>query len=298
VLSGVVPIVPTPFHADGSLDGASLRRVVDYLVAAGVHGLAVLGVASEVWALTDAERRAVVEAAVGEARGRLPVVAGCSYASGQAAAAAARELADAGADALMVMPPHFVKPTAATLLQYYELVAAAVDVPLMIQDNPGWTGVEIPVDAYRELAGVGGIEYAKVEVPHPPTKIRAVRAAVPDGVTLLGGLAGNWLLEELAAGSRGTMPASLMPQIYVQVWDLWQSGDHAAARSLFDRYHPAIRVTAQPTAGFAMVKHLLWRIGVLEAPAVRNPLNQLTAADQADLEAVVDGLGLLELMRP
>src|SRR5262249_276174 len=156
------------------------------------------------------------------------------------------------------------------------------------------TGVEISADVYRGLAAVAGIEYAKVEVPHPPTKMRAVRTAA-DGLTLLGGLAGNWLPEELAAGSEGTMPASLMPQVYVQVWDLWEAGDHGGARSLFGRYHPAIRVTAQQSVGFAMVKHLLWRLGVIESPAVRNPLNQLTAADQADLDAVVDELDLLDV---
>lgn len=289
MLRGVVPIVPTPFHADGTLDLPGLRRVVDYLVGAGVHGLAVLGVASEVYALTDAERLQVAETAVAQAGGRLPVVAGCSHASGQAAATTARELAAAGADVLMVMPPHFVKPSPPALLEYYALVAGAVDVPLMIQDNPGWTGVEIPVDLYGKLARVDGIEYAKVEVPHPPTKMRAV----PDGLTLLGGLAGNWLLEELAAGSQGTMPASLMPQIYVRVWDLWQAGDHAGARALFHRYHPAIRVSAQQSVGFAMVKHLLWRLGVLESPTVRNPLAQLSAADEADLDAVVEELDLV-----
>jgi 4-hydroxy-tetrahydrodipicolinate synthase len=82
VIRGAVPIVPTPFSDDGAVDLASLRRLVDHLVEAGVHGIAVLGVASEVYSLTDAERIAVVETAVEKAAGRLPVVAGNSHASG------------------------------------------------------------------------------------------------------------------------------------------------------------------------------------------------------------------------
>jgi 4-hydroxy-tetrahydrodipicolinate synthase len=122
--------------------------------------------------------------------------------------------------------------------------------------------------------------------------MREVREALGDRPTIRGGQAGNWFPEELAAGSVGTMPASLMPEVYVGVWELWQSGDVAGARALFNRYHPAIRVTAQQSVGFAMVKHLLWKQGVIASPRVRNPLGPLGDADRADLEAVVAELSL------
>jgi 2-keto-3-deoxy-L-arabinonate dehydratase len=292
MIRGVVPIVPTPFSDDGAVDLASLRRLVDHLVDAGVHGLAVLGVASEVYALTDAERIAVVEAAVDQAAGRLPVVAGNSHASGEGGADLGRQVEAAGASMLMVMPPHFVKPSPRALHDYFATIAGAVAIPIMIQDNPGWTAVTIPVSLYRELAELDNVRFAKIEVPHPPTKMREVREALGDRLTILGGQAGNWFPEELAAGSVGTMPASLMPEVYVGVWELWQSGDVAGARALFNRYHPAIRVTAQQSVGFAMVKHLLWKQGVIASPRVRNPLGPLGDADRADLEAVVAELSL------
>jgi 4-hydroxy-tetrahydrodipicolinate synthase len=287
---GIVPIVPTPFADDGSLDLPSLRRLVDHIVDAGVHGLAVLGVASETYALTDAERLAVVGTAADQAAGRVPLLAGNSHASGEAAATLARAAEAAGAEMLLVMPPHFVKPTARTLVDYFAAGAGAGDVPIMIQDNPGWTAVPIPEAAFRELAALENVTHAKIEVPHPPTKMRAVREAVGDRFTILGGLAGNWLLEELAAGSVGTMPAAIMPEVYVAVWDAWEAGDAAAARALFDRHHPLIRVTAQQSVGFAMTKHLLWRGGVIASPRVRNPLPQLSAADLADLDATLAAL--------
>jgi 4-hydroxy-tetrahydrodipicolinate synthase len=284
---GIVPIVPTPFSDDGAVDLASLRRLVDHLIDAGVHGLAVLGVASETYALTDAERLAVIETAADQTAGRVPLLAGNSHASGEAAASLARAAEAAGAEMLLVMPPHFVKPTARTLVDYFAAVAQAVEIPLMIQDNPGWTSVQISIPVFRELAELPNVTHAKIEVPHPPTKMREVRAAVGDRFTILGGLAGNWLLEELAAGCVGTMPAAIMPETYVAVWERWEAGDADGARELFDRNHPLIRVTAQQSVGFAMTKHLLWKAGVIASPRVRNPLPQLSPDDLADLEAVL-----------
>jgi 4-hydroxy-tetrahydrodipicolinate synthase len=292
-LAGVVPIVPTPFKPDGTLDLASLRRVVEYLIGEGVHGLAVLGVAGEGFALTDAERIAVIATAVEQAAGRLPVAAGSSHASAEAAAALARGAEAAGAETLLVMPPAFVKPSEDAIVEYFTAVAGAVSVPVMIQDNPGWTAVTIPLAAYRALAAVENVRYAKVEVPHPPSKIRELRAALGDGLTIFGGLAGNWLLEELAAGSLGTMPASIMPEVYVGVWERWQAGDVAGARELFNRSHPLIRLTGRQAVGFALVKHALWRLGVLDSPRVRNPVPPLTAADVSEFEAALGEAGLL-----
>ncbi len=296
-LGGIVPIVPTPFSDDGALDLASLSRVVEYLIGTGVRGLAVLGVASEAYALTDAERISVIEAAVAQASGRLPILAGCSHNSGQAAAIVARDAEAAGADGLITMPPHFVKPAPRALSSYFTAVAEAVRIPIMIQDNPSWTGVTIPLSTYRELAELENVIYAKIEVPHPPTKVRELREAFGDRFSILGGLAGNWFLEELAAGAVGTMPAAIMPQVYILVWELWKAGDIAGARTIFDRYHPAIRITAQQTVGFAMVKHLLWSLGVIGSARVRNPLEQLTTDDLASFEAVLDDLKLVGVMR-
>lgn len=293
---GVIPIVSTPFDRSGALDVESLRSLVDYLVDSGVHGLAVLGVASEIYALTDLERAEVVRTVVEQNNGRLPVLAGSSHNSGEAAAILSRACEEAGVDGLLVMPPYFVKPDPDALIAYFAQVDAAVHIPVMIQDNPNWTGVSIPMDVYRKIADLPNVRYAKVEVPHPPTKVRNLKRAIGDQLVLFGGLAGNWLLEELAAGTAGTMPASIMPQVYVYVWDLWQAGDTEKARVIFNRYHPVVRVTAQQTAGFAMVKFVLWRLGVIKCPHVRNPLAQLRPEDQADLEAVIAEVDLLSVM--
>lgn len=289
--------MPTPFTGTGDLDLDSLGRVVDYLIDSGVHGLAVLGMASEGFALTEPERDAVIRTAAERADGRVPVVAGCSHSSSHAAALWAVASAKAGADALMVMPPSLGNPSPEAIFDYFAAVEAATQVPLMVQDNPGWTGISIPPTLYRRLALLDGVGYVKVETRHPPTTIRAIRGIVGDRLVLFGGLAGNWLPEELGLGVAGTMPASIMPQVYVRVWELWTGRHPERARTLFRRYHPAIRVAGQPTLGIAMAKYLLAEIGVLADPRVRSPLPQLGDADRNDLEAVCRELNLLAVMR-
>lgn len=292
----MIPIVPTPFKENGELDTDSLRRLVDYLLGAGVHGLAVLGVASEVYSLRDSERLEIVSVAARQVNGRVPLLAGSSHHSGEAAATLARQAEALGVDGLLVMPPHFVKPTNDALMRYFELIDAAVQVPIMVQDNPAWTGVNLPVELLLRLSEFAHVRYVKVETVHPPTRVRELFNRAAD-LVLFGGAAGNWLPEELAGGSRGTMPAAIMPQVFVGVVELWEQGDHDQARALFHHYHPLIRVTAQQSVGFAMVKWLLWSLDLISTPTVRNPLSQLGHADRADLEQVCADLEVFGVMQ-
>lgn len=296
-LGGVIPIVPTPFTPRGDLDLDGLRRVVDYLVATGVHGLAVLGMASEGWALTDSEREAVISTAAERAAGRVPLVAGCSHSSAHAVAKLAAAAQTAGADALMVMPPAMGSPSIDAVVEYFAAVDEAAEIPVMVQDNPGWTGVNLPPTVYRRLADLDGVRYVKVETRHPPTTMDHIRAAVGDRLALFGGLAGNWLPEELARGVAGTMPASIMPQVYVRVWELWTIGSHKEALATFNRYHPAIRVSGAPTVGIAMAKYLLASIGVISGGHVRSPLRELSPQDRDDVDRICAELDLLAVMR-
>lgn len=295
-LHGVIPIVPTPFNRQAELDLDGLTRIVDYLVDVGVHGMAVLGMASEAYALTDAERALVISAAARKISGRVPLVAGCSHNSGAAVAKLALEAAGAGADALMIMPPAIGEPSTDAILRYFTAAAGATDLPIMIQDNPSWTGVRIPISLYEALSRLDTVRYAKVETRHPPTTIAAIRAAVDDRLNILGGQAGLWLPEELARGSAGTMPGMIMPQIYVQVWDLWTAGKHGEARAMFDRYFPLIRLTSTPGVGIPMTKQILYQLGLITNPSVREPLSPLQEQDYIDLDAVCRTLDTLTIM--
>ncbi len=296
-LGGLIPIVPTPFDVNGAVDLPALDRLLDYLISTGVHGVAVLGMASEAITLTDAERDRIVAAAADRVAGRVPLVTGCSHISPQAVSQLAGAMERGGADVVMVMPPSLGNPDEAALADYFEAAADGSALPVMIQDNPGWHGVRLSLPLYQRLARHDNIRYAKIETQHPPTSLTAVAAAVGDRLTLLGGQAGIWLPEELRRGIAGFMPAAIMPQVYGLVWRLWQQGRRDDAVAVFDRYYPLIRVTGTPRVGIPMAKAVLRAVGVLDHDVVRAPFPPLSATDHDDLQAVLDRLKIVQIMR-
>jgi 4-hydroxy-tetrahydrodipicolinate synthase len=296
-IAGLVPIVATPFDAHGHLDEDSLRREVEFLIGAGVDGVTVFGVAGEFYALSDAERGRGVRFAVEQAAGRVPVIAGTGHTGTDVAVALSREAEKAGAAAVMLIMPFFVRPDAAGAYAYCAAVARAVRVPIMVQDQPHTTGVTLPVPLLvrmaRELAGV---RLAKIETPAPVAKIAELVQAAGDALTVLGGTAGVHLLEEVRAGSQGTMPAALMPQVYRAIWDAARAGEWARAGRLFSRYFPLIRLTNQPGLGPSLVKSLLHWAGIIDTTHVRGPAPTADAITLAALRETAEALNVLEIM--
>ena len=167
---GVWNIVPTPFTPSGDLDIASVRRLTDFVIGTGVDGLTILGVMGEAPKLSDAERSAVIEATVAAADGRRPVCVGISHPATDRAVAFACEAAALGAHSLMLAPPQLAKPSDAAIRRHYLAVAAATDLPIVVQDYPPASGVQMSVELIAALARRGAL------VPDAQARGRAVTA--------------------------------------------------------------------------------------------------------------------------
>jgi 4-hydroxy-tetrahydrodipicolinate synthase len=137
---GVYAVLPTPFDAAGEVDEASLRRVVRLYLEAGVDGLTVLGVTSEVARLDDAERERVLAVVLDEVAGRAPVVAGTTAEGTRACVGYSRRAVAAGAAAVMVSPPRMAKPASEAIVRHYRAVAEAIEAPIVVQDYPPVSG--------------------------------------------------------------------------------------------------------------------------------------------------------------
>ncbi|HTZ25656.1 MAG TPA: dihydrodipicolinate synthase family protein, partial [Streptosporangiaceae bacterium] len=138
-LAGVVPVVPTIFHDDETVDLDGTARVVDYLVDAGVDGVCLLANYSEQFSLTDAERDAIARLLLERVAGRRPVIVTTSHYSARVAAARSRAAQDLGASMVMLMPPFFGATLTAggpAVIEYFKRVADAIDIPIMVQDAP------------------------------------------------------------------------------------------------------------------------------------------------------------------
>jgi 2-keto-3-deoxy-L-arabinonate dehydratase len=286
-MNGVIPVVSMPFSDDESLDLDALGAEIEFLAAAEVDGVA-LGLASEVLRLTDGERDAALAVVADAAAGRVPVVASVSGGSTHAACARAEAAVERGADALMITPP---PAPAAALLDHYTAIGARCGAPIVVQDAPGMTGVEMSVELLAELAGIEQVAALKIEANPPAPKVSAVAARVGDRCAVLGGAGGVDFARELERGAAGTLPGSGLPELFVQVWRRHRDGEVDAAARLFERHLPLLTLAARTADGFVFVqKEILRRRGVLASARLRAPCELPDADFLRELDAALAGL--------
>jgi dihydrodipicolinate synthase/N-acetylneuraminate lyase len=288
-MRGVFPILVTPFDERSQVDEESLRSLVEFNLAAGVHGLGV-ALGSEIFKLSEPEREQVTRIVVGQVRGRVPVVIN-SGANGTDLAVYYSKLAqEHGADALMVIPPSFMPAGPGEVREYYRAISDAVTIPIFIQDVP-----IAPVSAglARQIAEESEhVRYIKVETPPVASKVADMVAGAGEQLVIFGGAGGGYFIEELRRGSQGTMPFCTQPEAFVEVWDLYQRGDERAARAVFDRtIAPINRIAAQGAGLFYQVhKELLRQRGVIRNAKVRAPAPPIDALTLRELQEVIEEL--------
>lgn len=288
-MRGVFPILVTPFDERERVDEESLRAVVDYNIGAGIHGLGI-ALGSEITKFTEAERRQVIRSVVDEARGRVPIVVNTSAAANIPAISYSREAEELGAAAVMCTPP--AGATGSEMRQYFKAISDAVRVPIFIQDI---ATAHVSAGLTRQIAEESErVRYSKVESSPPAAMVyQAVKAG--DGlVTIFGGAAGTFLIEELRRGSQGTMPWPSTPHAFVRVWEQWQAGDAAEARETFEReIHPLVHASSTGLRlGHQIHKEVLRRRGIIRTAIVRGPADPLDDLTLRELDEVCAQLGI------
>lgn len=273
-LRGVVPIVPTPFCGDESIDLDGLAACVEFAVRCGVCAVCLPAYASEFYKLTEAERRQVVETAIRAADGRVAVIAQSNHPSARCAAELARRHADMGADLISFAVPRQFPLPAADLLDYCRTICRAVERPVLIQDfNPG--GPTINGEFVRALlAECSNFRYVKLEEPLMSGKVRAIREATLDQVGVLEGWGGMYVLDLIPAGICGLMPGLGAADLLQTVWTLGTGGRMDDALDLFEKVLPQLVFSLQNMELFlCLEKRLLAARGVLAESSthVRRP---------------------------
>ncbi len=275
-VSGVVPIIPTPFEPGSeALDLAAHRRLIKHAVALGLSAVCLPAYGSEFYKLTDAERLELIENAVTAADGRIAVIAQCNHGSARGAADLARQSTRLGADVISFALPRLFPLAEDRHLEYAREVCDATERPVLIQDfNP--SGATVGADfAARLLERSPNFRYIKLEEPRMAPKVRAIRAATDDGVGVLEGWGGLYTLELVDAGIVGIMPGLGLADFHAELWRAAVAGDMSKARSLFDVVAPWTlnALTDIEFYNFAE-KRLLVARGLLTHGATRNPTHQ------------------------
>ena len=284
---GVFVIAPTPFLPDGSLDLDSTDRMTDAFIAAGAAGMTILGVMGEAPKLTEAESLAFTGRVIRRAAGRIPVVVGASAPGFAQMKAVARGAIDLGAAGIMVSPTPGLKGDEA-VISYIAQAMDVVDAPFVLQDYPQLTGVTMTAPMIARMAQDQRMVMLKAEDWPGLDKLTAIRRLEAEGrmprVSILGGVGGQFLPEELARGADGIMTGYAFPEMLMNVCKLMWSGQRDAAQDLFDLHLPLIRTEVQPGLGLAIRKYVLVKRGIIAHGTLRAPGPKLTAETAAEVD--------------
>jgi 4-hydroxy-tetrahydrodipicolinate synthase len=291
-LEGVYSVLPTPFLDNGDFDEASLRRVVDLFIAAGVNGLTALGVTGEVARLEEPERARVLEVVVDQVKmsgGRIGVVAGTSADGTRTCISYSRLAKACGATAVMVSPPRMPKLNSDAVMRHFAALADAVDIEIVVQDYPPISGYTMePALLARIAREIPRARTIKLEDPPTPFKTsRILEHGAGMDLRIFGGLGGVFLLEELLAGATGAMTGFAFPEILVRIVTMFRAGNVDGAADAFYRAVPLMRFEFQEGIGMAIRKEVLQRRGALTSAATRAPGAALDATTRAALDRVM-----------
>ncbi|HXX39365.1 MAG TPA: dihydrodipicolinate synthase family protein [bacterium] len=290
-MRGVFAIPPTPFTPSGELDEPGLRSTLRFCLRAGVHGIVTPVNASEFTSLSDDERKRVVEIAVDEVDGAVPVVAGVAGTCLEHAVVFARHAREVGADSVIAMPPYARKATSQEIAAYYRAIAAAAQRPVWIQNHLPPIGTQMSPEFLADLVrDVEWVDYIKEECWPPGHYITAALERCGSKLKgVMGGMAGRYLLDEVRRGSCGTMPACEIADLHVALWERIETKDWRGARQLFNAILPLLNMEFM--YGVAVYKEVLRRRGVITSTYMRPAGHTvLDAFDLQELDAILEEL--------
>ncbi len=281
---GIFAILQTPFNPNDEVDWDDLEREVSYCLRCGAHGLVWPQLAGEFYLLGEEERMHGAEIIIRAAAGRTPVVIGVQAPSRGIAVKFARHAEEKGADAVIALPPFLGRVGLDTVSDYYRALASAVKLPIFIQNSGEPWGPALSTSFVIQLARENPqLGYIKEEVAPVPRRLgEYARSGVITGI--FSGNAGRDLLNELAHGSSGTMPACEFLDVDVEIYNLASAGKAAEARALFEKLLPLIDI--EESSGVGFTKAILVRRGVFKTAKLRGKTETpLDPIDQQEIEA-------------
>lgn len=289
-MRGVYTIPSTPFDEQGQLDEEGLRRIVDFCIECGAHGIVWPVNASEFTTLSDQERLAGARIVLEQAGGRVPVVIGTAGVCAEHALMFSRAAAEMGADAVIAMAPYIRKiRDERGLLEYYQAISQAIDIPIFVQNHA--VGTDLPVSVMvRLVREVEHVEYIKEETMPATHKLsQLLELAGPKLKGVFGGSGGRYLLLEHPRGSCGQMPGCHVTDVVVRLWNALEAGDLQEAKRVYGLMAPLFAIEIQCRG--AIYKEVLRRRGVIKSARSRNmPPDQMDEQDHRALDDILTDL--------
>jgi len=292
-LKGSIPPLVTPFR-NGAVDYEGYARLVEFEISNGSHGILVNGTTAEPSTLSVAERNRLVDIGVAVAGGRIPVVAATGSQSLEETRELSEHAAKAGADALLIITPYYIRPPQRGLVAYFLELAKSTDLPWMVYHIPGRTAVNVTIDTLKELRakspGFVGMKHAVNDL----ALVSECHAVLGPQFKIFVGLE-ELSFPMMAVGACGLMNAvgNLRPRVLSDLCEAVWRGDLATAQGLHHRLFEINQAVFFDTNPIPM-KYMMRRLGILETNEHRLPMMPATAELERRLDGVLRRAGLLE----
>jgi 4-hydroxy-tetrahydrodipicolinate synthase len=282
----VLVALVTPFTADGEVDWSDVEKHIDDVINAGCDGIVISGTTGETSTLTDPEKLRLIEVAKDVAGSRAKII----QAGGSNETAHAMQLykasEKAGADGVMIVTPYYNKPTQAGVLTHFRMIADSTDLPVILYDIPGRTGIPITYETILRAAkhpNIVAIKDAKGNFAE------VSRVLNNTGLLYFSGDDTN-VLPHLAIGATGLIgvTANITAAPYRKMVDAVNAGDLATASAAHQNLEPLVRATMTHVPGTVAAKYIMHGLGRIHSPRVRLPLVGPEDFEAAQIEAELD----------
>ena len=289
-LKGVIAAIVTPFDANDRLDEAAARRITRHAIDGGADAIMTTGGTGEFPHLSREERREMARIAAEEAGGRVPVIAGTAACSTREAIELTVDAAKAGAAAAILVPPFYFRLPGRAVFQFFADVARNVPIPIVVYNNPLYTGNPLPPVLIAEIAQIEGVIGLKQSETDLGQLVEVIRR-VGDVISVTTGIDSQFYAA-LCVGARGifSTAACVIPKEMAAIYRAYCSGDHPAALAAHVRAQPLNQYFEYDPGYVAPCKEALAMLG-LPAGAARKPMPELTSEERAGIRAALRDLG-------
>jgi len=226
---GIIPPMITPFDEEERVDCKKLKQMTDYLIESGVHGVFPLGSTGEGYGMDFDQKRKVIETVLEATNKRVPVYAGTGAVTTREAIRLAEMATEIGVDALSVITPYFICPSQEELFEHYKAIASSTDLPIILYNNPGRTGVNLSLELIVRLSlieNIVGIKDSSGDMTRAAEIIRRTQGHF----SVLAGR-DTLIYAFLTYGAHGSVAATanIVPRLVVSIYEKYQQGDYQTA---------------------------------------------------------------------
>ncbi len=291
-LRGVIAAIATPFNAKEKVDIPGLKKLTKYVMEGGVHGIMTTGGTGEFPHLLREEKELVTRTVAETVKGRIPVIAGTAACSTMEALLLCQDAKKAGADGVILTPPYYFKLPDESLLSHFKVIAQGAGLPVVVYNNPLYTGNNLSPELITKISKIGGIIGLKQSNPDLGQLVEVIRTA-KKGFSVLTGIDSQFY-PALCVKGQGifSTAACVAPEMMVKIYEAFEKGDHEEALAEHMRLQILNRFLEYDPGYVTPCKEALKMMGLPAGP-VRPPLPPLTPTQKKDLKEALKKLDLI-----